>query len=237
MNWPADYINKIICGDCFEILPAIPDGSIDLIVTDPWYEIDVNGGSGIMNRENVTVFKKIHENGGFTFDVLPFLSQCRRVLRIFNAYFWCSVKQLPVYLNWAIENGLIFDVLTWHKNNPAPLCFNGHLGDTEYCVFMRESGAHWNNGFRREVYRSYWVTPRIQGIDHPCAKPLEIMKTHILVSSDPDQIVLDPCCGSGTTPVAAKGLDRQFIGIEINPDYVRIAEDRLRQEELPLATS
>ena len=232
MKWPDDYVNQVVCGDCFEILPVIPDGSIDLVVTDPWYELNVNHGSGIMNRENVTVFKKIGAIGGFTFDILPFLAQCQRVLKIFNGYFWCSVKQLPVYLNWAIENKMIFDVLTWHKNNPAPLCCNGHLGDTEYCVFIRQSGAHWNNGLWYKTYRSYWVTPRVWGIDHPCAKPLNIMKAHILVSSDPDQIVLDPCCGSGTTCVAAKELDRQFIGIEKEEKFCKLARERLSQEVL-----
>ena len=68
--------------------------------------------------------------------------------------------------------------------------------------------------------------------EHPTQKPLELMKWFITLHSEEGNIILDPFCGSGTTCVAAKQLGRKYIGIEISPEYCKIAEDRLRQEEL-----
>ena len=121
------------------------------------------------------------------------------------------------------------EILTWHKTNPLPTMNNTYANDTEYCIFARESGVPLNGDY--ETKRKYYVT-NINTKDkdkfkHPTIKPLEIIKNLIINSSQKGDIVLDCFSGSGTTCVAAKELGRQFIGIEIDPEYHKISLDRL----------
>ena len=237
MNWPDDYINKVICGDCLEVMKGIPDGTVDLIVTDPPYDLKLHGksgGGGIAARATVKVYSKLQDpvfgNGFNPYDLLPFF---RRLVRPINGYFWCSTRQLPAYLNWAKSQGYLFEILTWCKSNPIPFTHNGYRSDTEYCVFIREKGAEFINGLPVPLYTKYWVAyGQVDGIPHPSPKPIAFMMSHIQVSSRKDQVVLDPYAGSGTTLVAAKKLGRRYIGIEHDPRHCKTIEDRLRQEEL-----
>ena len=81
-----------------------------------------------------------------------------------------------------------------------------------------------------------WEMPtESQGQDHPAPFPLALARDHIATWSNPGDLVLDPFSGSGTTAKAAKTLGRQFIGLEVNPEYCAIAEQRLAQEVLALA--
>ena len=139
MNWPEDYIGKVLCGDCLEAMKGIPSDAIDLVVTDPPYDLDIHRGSGIGSRDSVKVYKKIIAGFGNGLDPTNFLDEIERCLNKFNAYCWCSKRQLVKYLTWLSERGLKFNVLTWHKNNPIPFTNNGYMSDTEYCIFIRRT--------------------------------------------------------------------------------------------------
>lgn len=233
MQFPSDFIGQVICGDCLQVIEAIPDEAVDLVVTDPPYDLDINWhAGGIAARDNVKVFKEIQRNFGNGFDPTVMLGELVRTMKTFNGYFWCSVTQLHAYISFAMQNKFIYDVLTWHKSNPMPLTCNGHLPDTEFCVFIRQPGATFNNGLAVRAYTSHWVTSRQLVRGHPTPKPIDIMRCHIALSSKPGDIVLDPFAGSGTTLVAAKEHDCRFIGIEINQAYCDLALQRLSQESL-----
>ena len=99
----------------------------------------------------------------------------------------------------------------------------------EYCFCIREKGTGLNEGYE---LKSKWYVSQTNTFDkdlfnHPTIKPLELVKRHILHSTNPDDIILDCFCGSGTTCVAAKELGRRFIGMEIDPEYHKIAINRL----------
>jgi DNA modification methylase len=121
------------------------------------------------------------------------------------------------------------DLLVWHKTNPIPTCNNKYLSDLEYCVFARESNTKLNGTY--ETKSKVWTSPANVAdkdlFDHPTIKPLEFVKNHIINSTKEGDIVLDCFCGSGTTLVAAKELNRHYLGFEINPEYHKIAVDRL----------
>lgn len=107
---------------------------------------------------------------------------------------------------------------------------NTYANDTEYCIMAREKGTKLYGTF--ETKRKYYVSS-INNEDkkyfsHPTIKPLEIIKNLIINSSLENDIVLDCFMGSGTTAVAAKELNRHFIGFEIDPDYYKIAVDRVK---------
>lgn len=123
-----------------------------------------------------------------------------------------------------------FDILTWCKTNPTPTTFNQYLPDIEYCLLFKEKGApKFNDNYE---LKSKWFVSSLNVKDkdkylHPTIKPLDLVKRHILHSTQPNDIVLDCFCGSGTTCVAAKETGRRYIGMEIVPEYHKIAVDRL----------
>ena len=121
------------------------------------------------------------------------------------------------------------DLLTWHKTNPMPTCNGTYLSDTEYLVFAREKGVGLYGTY--ETKNKYWVTPANvddkQMWKHPTIKPLNIIENLVINSSKENDVVLDCFMGSGTTGVACKELNRDFIGIELNPEYFEIAQRRI----------
>lgn len=128
------------------------------------------------------------------------------------------------------EKGCRMNILTWHKSNPTPLTNDTWLPDTEYCLVFKQKGApRYNAGYE---LKSKWYVSSINKEDkdlygHPTIKPLELVKRHVLHSTQPNDIVLDCFMGSGTTAVACKETNRQFIGFEIDKHYYEIAQDRL----------
>ena len=123
-----------------------------------------------------------------------------------------------------------FNLLVWCKTNPTPMTNNVWLPDVEYCFCFKELGApRYNDGYN--LKSKYYISAKNKTdkdlYGHPTIKPLELVKRHILHSTQENDIVLDPFCGSGTTLKACKDLNRQYIGFEINPKYYQIAVDRL----------
>ena len=105
------------------------------------------------------------------------------------------------------------------------------LPDLEYCVHIREKGVPLNDGY--ELKSKYYVSPANKSdkdlFNHPTIKPLELVKRHILHATQPNDIVLDTFIGSGTTAIACQETNRQFIGFEIEPKWVKVANDRLNK--------
>lgn len=227
-----DMINTIQLGDCYELIKTIPDKSIDLILTDPPYEFHCGSAhnSGIFKNRVVKPGQDIIDlkiNNGIDYSIL---TEFVRILKHINIFIWCNKTQIQDYLNFFCKENISFEILTWHKSNPTPLTKNCYLPDTEYCLYFREKGnVLLNDGY--DLKSKYWITSTNKDDKeqylHPTIKPLEIVKKEILHTTQPNDIVLDCFCGSGTTCVAAKETGRKFIGMEINEKYYRIAVDRL----------
>lgn len=223
MTWPDDYINKIICGDCLEIMKGIPSGAIDLVVTDPPYNFTTaSAGSGKLNPwADLT-------NAAFWF--AAWMQECSRVLRYDGAIWqFCNWRSLPTITKAAFDIGnQIESLLVWDKEWIGPGGCNGLRPSYELVSLIRKDGFSIKNRGIPDIKRSKWSGIKPSG--HPAEKPLHLMSWLIDISGG--GLILDPFAGSGTTLIAAKKLNRNSIGIEINPDYCKIAEDRLRQEEL-----
>lgn len=157
------------------------------------------------------------------------LDELVRVMKKINIYIWCSRLQLRQLLDYFGDLNCNLDLITWHKKNAIPTCNNSYLSDTEYCVFARAKGVKIYGSV--ESKRKYYITGcnlvDKQNYKHPTIKPLNIIKNLIINSSNENDIVLDCFMGSGTTCVGAKELNRRYIGIEINPEFYKIAKDRL----------
>ena len=221
-------MNTIIHGDCIKELKTLKANSVDLVCTDPPYEISTTGG-GIYKQADKGYIKQLSAiKDGFDECIL---AECIRVLKRINIYLFCSKKQIPALLQFFVaKHGCNFDLLTWHKSNPVPACGNKYLSDTEFILFFREPGVRLYGTFHTKL--TYYVTPlnqrdkRMHG--HPTIKPLHIVSNFILNSTKPGDVVLDPFLGSGTTALAARTLDRRYIGIEREGRYIEIANARLR---------
>ena len=88
---------------------------------------------------------------------MPFLEIIKPKLKIFNAYIWTSKQLLDVYIRWAKENKFNWDILIYAKNNPVPAYNNSYLSDIEYCLFIRDKGATFNNGLGYKKYKKVIV--------------------------------------------------------------------------------
>lgn len=233
-------VDKIYLGDCLDGLHSLPDKSIDLIVTDPPFELSNATGAGAFGRSNRAYHAEIdHLQSGISDAVL---NEMVRVCKKPNMYIFCSKDQLPQLLNFAVSHKLSYDLLCWHKTNPVPTCHNKYLSDTEYIVFMRK-GANVYGTY--ETKRKYFIT-KCNAEDkkkwnHPTIKPLSLLQTLIGNSLPPERererdglsgpfVVLDPYIGSGSTAIAAIRCGVHYLGWEINPDYYKTALNRIELE-------
>ena len=218
-------------GDCIEVLKTIPDKSIDIVVTDPPYQIETSGG-GLYTQTDKQYVKELNfMKDGFSEEVLDELC---RVMKKINVYFFCSQKQIIPLLDYFVKKKKCnWNLLTWHKTNPVPACGNKYLTDTEFILFFREKGVKIYGEFKTKF--TYYVTPLNQKdkkkYGHPTIKPQEILLNLVANSSQEGDTVLDPFMGSGSTGVACKALNRDFIGIELSEEYYEIARKRINEED------
>lgn len=230
--------NNIYLGDSNELIKLIPDQSIDCIYTDVPYLYQMGGGG------HGDVAKRIKKNAerlanagidkGFDYAIF---NDFARVLKKINCFIWCSKMQIfdihNWWENWSKETGrqVFFEILVWCKTNPTPATNNVWLPDTEYCLFIRESGVKLLDGYnhKHKYYVSGLNVLDKNDYEHPTIKPLEFCMQNIehLCGKDNDSVVLDPYLGSGTTAIACKRLGLNYIGFEINEEYFNIAKDRL----------
>lgn len=224
-----EIINTITLGDSYKLIKDIPDKSIDLIYTDIPY-LFADGGS--LNSPLSQRIKKLKQQdlAGITKGIdYKILMDFVRVLKKVNCFIWCSKDQILDIMNFFDKYGCMYEILTWNKSNPTPMTNNTFLPDIEYCLYFRETGVKLNDGYE---LKSKWYESPINKKDkdkykHPTIKPLELVKRHILHTTQKNELVLDCFSGSGTTCVAAKELGRRFIGIEIDSEYHKISLDRL----------
>jgi DNA modification methylase len=221
------FLNKITCGDSYELIKELPNKSVDCVYTDIPY-LYVNGGVGHSEMCERTARKKQELkdiSNGIDYSILD---EFKRVLKKVNIFIWCSKMQLLDIMNWGVEYNQ--DLLVWCKSNPTPQTNNVWLPDLEYCVHIREKGVPLNDGY--ELKSKYYISPANKSdkdmFKHPTIKPLPLVKRHILHATQPNDIVLDTFMGSGTTAVACLETDRQFIGFEIDEKWCKIANNRVK---------
>lgn len=224
-------LNKIILGDAYKLIKDIPDKSVDLVYTDIPYDISYTGG-GCLNKNvanNIKIMNEHKENliQGIDYSIFD---ECVRVLKHIYIYIWCSQTQILDIMKIFVDKyHCNYQILVWCKDNPVPFGNKQFLSDIEYCLVFYEPGVKVNLGCenKHKWYVSHINTADKNDYGHPTCKPIEYVKKHILNSTEPGDVVLDPFMGSGTTASAAKETGRNYIGFEINPEYHKIATDRL----------
>ena len=219
--------NEVYNMDCIEGLKLLDDNSIDLVVIDPPYLLNLN------KTKNTTSCNRYANDllklkDGFDLKVLDILIQKMKKI---NIYIYCSKRQVKDILNYFSDKNCNHEILTWHKQNPSPLTNNNYLPDTEYILFFREKGVklYGNYHTKRKYYISGTNQVDKKKYKHPTIKPLQLIEYHIENSSREGDVVLDCFCGSGTTLVGAINKNRKFIGFEIDKEYYEIAKKRVEK--------
>jgi len=246
LNYPEDYINKIICGDCLEAMKGIPDKSVDLVLTDPPYNIsqknkifrDYRSGK----RADISFD---YGEWDYGFDIIPILNETKRILKDYGQWIiFCAEQQIGMYRKWLGDNGHFKQIIIWEKLNPLPQFRKcGYRQSTEIIMWAynnkpTKKEQHFNFLLQEEmknIYR-YPICGGNERTSHPTQKPLKLIKKLLEIHSNQNDIVADLFLGSGTTAVACKELGRRYIGIEISPEYCEIARNRVNSvsELLPI---
>jgi DNA modification methylase len=210
-SYPEDFINKIICGDCLELIKTIPDNKIDCIVTDPPYGLNKNG---IKNDKDLSLF----------YTILP---DCYRVLKddsFFITFF--STKYLPdLFKNNPFAYFWQFVLYCPEGSVRSPIGFTKYMS-----CFVFKKGNPKLIKWRTDIFKDTpgkMVEPDEGFINHPTPKPKHFIKEIMDMTTIENDLILDPFIGSGTTAVACKQLNRKFIGFEISHDYCSLAKARL----------
>jgi site-specific DNA-methyltransferase (adenine-specific) len=242
-------------GDCLEVLHSFSENSIDMVFADPPYMLS-NNGFTCQNGKMVTVNKgKWDKSNGFENDTIfhnEWISACRRVLKP-EGTIWISGTYHSIYQCGYLlqKNGFHFlNDIVWFKPNASPnLSCRFFTASHETLVWARKdkkakhtfnymkmkNGYFPKDKFKKEntQMRSVWSisTPKNREKEqgkHPTQKPLDLLKRIVLASTNENDIVLDPFCGSGTTGVACRCVGkRSFIGIEIDKEYCDLSKKRL----------
>lgn len=251
MNKQALDINRIIEGDCIDVMKTLPDESIDLIFADPPYNLQLNQQ---LWRPNQTLVDAVDDEWDQFQDFQSYdefsqawLYQCRRVLKADGAI-WVIGSYHNIFRIGKIMQDLGYwflnDVI-WVKTNPMPN-FRGvrytNAHETLIWASKRQKSKYrFNyhamknlNGGRQ--MRSDWTFPLCTGPErlkvngkkaHSTQKPEALLYRIIVSTSNPGDIILDPFFGTGTTGVVAKKLFRSWIGIEQDSNYVKLAQERI----------
>ena len=207
-------------GDCLELMKNIPDGSVDLVLTDPPYGIDFQSNF----RKNK--FNKIENDIAVNAE---FLDECKRVLKDTGA-FYCFTRW-DVYPSWIEQISKMFKVkncIVWFKRGGGfGDLKKGYIYNHEFIIYCEEKNHRLNGKRRNDVFEFAKDAPSTYV--HPTQKPISLLKEIIERSSNEGGVVLDCFMGSGSTGVACVNTNRNFIGIELDEGYFNIAKKRIEE--------
>ena len=235
---------EIVRGDCIEVLRRMPDESVDAIITDPPY---ASGGKNESQRRSSTGMTKFWKGAWFAGDAMGTegLVWLLRAMAFEAERILLPGASLLVFCDWrmwsaitpAMESaGLTLQtMIVWDKGSPGTGV--GFRATHELVAHLRKAGPpHFHAADGSNVIR----VGRVHGPSkvHPTEKPVPLMESLIRIVSPRGGLVVDPFCGSGSTGVAALRLGRRFIGVERDPRYIAIAEERLAgvREQLEIGT-
>lgn len=222
MKYPDDYIGKVMEGDCLEAMKEMPDGCVDLVLTDPPY-----------NAQSIGPDNRKYEDGKMKLVLKEYRKFCREWFKEAKRVSKCLVfspgtRNVCYYPqpNW---------IICWSK--PQAPSFSSLGGFNVWEPIMVYGKPASGKRVSRDLFRCdvhNWSV----GLEknHPCPKRISWAMWFIKRFSNEGDLVMDPMIGSGTTAVAAEGLSRKWIGIEKEPKYCEIARQRLSKVQSEMFT-
>jgi len=248
----AHLRNRILLGDCIEVMAGLPAASVDLVFADPPYNLQLRGELHRPDNSRVDAvddawdrFASFADYDRFT---RAWLAQARRVLKPEGAIWVIGSYHNIFRVGVALQDAgfwLLNDVI-WRKSNPMPNFRGKRLTNAHETLIWasRAEGARYTFNYEAlkalnegVQMRSDWTLPLCTGAErlkdaegakaHPTQKPEALLHRVLVASTNPGDLVLDPFFGTGTTGAVARRLGRDFLGIERDAGYARLAEARL----------
>jgi DNA modification methylase len=249
-------MNQILHGSAFDLLPTLPEKSVDLVFADPPYNLQLKNDLWRPNMTQVDAvddaWDKFESFAAYDDFTRCWLTDIRAVMKD-SATIWVSGTYHNIFRVGAImqnEGFWILNTISWFKTNAMPNFRGTRLkNDVEFVIWAKKSEdarytfnhhlmKRYNNG---KQLGSVWQIPACGGDErlkdangkklHSTQKPEALLERIILASSHPGDVVLDPFSGTGTTAAIAKRLRRAYIGIERDPDYYTASLQRLEEVE------
>ena len=245
-------LNRILAGDCIEVMNALPENSVDLIFADPPYNLQLKGDLHRPDNSKVNAvdddwdqFDSFRAYDEFTTE---WLKAARRILKP-NGAIWVIGSYHNIFrVGAALQNQgyWILNDVVWRKSNPMPNFRGKRFTNAHETMIWASKSEGAKYTFNYEALkalnegvqmRSDWVWPICTGHErlkdengdkaHPTQKPESLLHRVLVGSTNPGDVILDPFFGTGTTGAVAKMLGRNFIGIERDEAYRKVAEKRI----------
>lgn len=242
MKFPKDFLNKIIFGDVLDVMKEIPDGSVDLVITSPPYNIKNSTGNGLKDgRGGKWANAGLQKGYSHYDDCMPHeeyvkwqkdcLAEMLRIIPEHGAIFYNH--------KWRVQAGLLQDrqdivsglpvrqIIIWRRK--GGLNFNPGYFLPTYEVIYLIAKPKFKLTPKANAHGDIWEFTQEMNNDHPAAFPVNLIDR--IVSSTDAKIVLDPFMGSGTTAISAINFKRNYIGIDISPEYCEMARERVKRHQ------
>jgi len=237
-DFKKKYLNKIICENAVDVMKELPDGSVNLIITSPPYNLKNSTGNGMKDgRGGKWANAALQKGYSHHNDCMPHdeyvkwqrecLAEMVRLIPEHGAIFYNH--------KWRVQDGLLQDrqdimvgfpvrqIIIWRRK--GGINFNAGYFLPTYEVIYLIAKKDFKLAKKANAYGDIWEFTQEMNNPHPAAFPVDLIER--IISSTNADIILDPFMGSGTTAVVAKKLGRKYIGIEISPEYCKMAENRV----------
>ncbi|MDR1529382.1 MAG: site-specific DNA-methyltransferase [Burkholderiales bacterium] len=238
-NMIKKYLNKIVCGDCLDIMKKMPSNFVDLVVTSPPYNLKNSTGNGMKPCTTSGKWANAALQNGYSHydDNMPHDKYVEWQRNCLTEMFRLIKDDGAIFYNhkWRVQDGLLQDRQDIVSGFPV----------RQIIIWKRKGGINFNPGYflptyeviylitkpdfrlapKANAFGDVWEFTQEMKNGHPAPFPVALVDR--IVRSTRAQIILDPFIGSGTTAVVAMGLKRDYIGIELSPDYCRMAEQRI----------
>ena len=239
----SDYRNKMLVGDAVEIMKQIPDGSIDLVVTSPPYNLKNSTGNGMKDGRGGKWSKAALMNGYSDHgDNMPHDEYAAWQRACLTEMFRLIPDDGAIFYNhkWRVQAGLLQDrqdivsgfpvrqIIIWRRK--GGINFNAGYFLPTYEVIYLIAKPKFKLAKGANSYGDIWEFTQEMNNTHPAPFPVKLIER--IVGSTTAKIVLDPFMGSGTTAIAAENLGRDYVGIEISPSYAKDAELRVKEHQI-----
>lgn len=224
----------ILRADSKEVIKRIPDNSIDFILTDPPYNLGQHSTGNIPLPGRTAMNNDIAEWDMVDFVPEEWVDDFIRILKpTGNLFIFTSYNQIGRWHQCLDHRFDTTNFMVWHKTNPAPKIFKAGFLNSCEMIFTCWNKKHTWNFISQDEMHNFIESPvcmkpeRLSNPKHPAQKPVSILKKMIAIASNENDIVFDPFMGVGSSGVAALGLNRRYIGVELDKSYFEAAKKRI----------
>lgn len=213
MSLPTSFLDHVIFGDCLTVLPQLPAGSVDLVLTDPPYLVRYQSRDG----------RRIANDDTDAW-LAPAFAEAYRVLRPDRfCVSFCGFTQAERFLMaWKAAGFRVLEHVVWRKRYPSSTGFVRRYHEQAYV--LAKGNPRRPTVLLPSVLEWRYTTNAL----HPTQKPVGALMPLVMAFSQVGDVVLDPFAGSGSTAVAAEMLGRHYVAIELSEPYARLARERLK---------